>query len=295
MESASEVQVAHIKALRDAFNVSDEDLHGVRRVGQHLNVPEMIDHLYQWLQSSDEFHRLFTDNERIERVKNAQGNYWREFLRARLTPSYIQRRRSIGQRHAAIGLTMESYFSAMNFCVGWMIDRIPAQEFSRQDEQAASAALRRLAFLDQAVVVSALASAKNEVIAEQAESLMQLSSPVLMLWDRIVLAPMVGAIDAKRAQVMLETLLERIARHEAAVAIVDVTGVSIMDNTVAESMLKMACAARMLGCKVILTGTSPQMAQTLVDIDINLRMVESFGNLRTGLAAAMKLVRNSSG
>jgi len=141
------------------------------------------------------------------------------------------------------------------------------------------------------ILVSTFVSAREDIIDRQSASLRELSTPVIALWDSILLLPLVGIVDSARARQIAETLLEEIGRSEAAVTLIDVTGVPVMDTSVARHILKTVAAAQMLGTQVILTGIRPETAQTMVKLGVDLSSVPTRGTLRSGVALALKLVR----
>jgi anti-anti-sigma regulatory factor/HAMP domain-containing protein len=128
---------------------------------------------------------------------------------------------------------------------------------------------------------------QQQVIEAQQASLRELSTPLIPISDRVVIMPLIGAIDSQRAQMVLETLLEGVAHHQAELVILDITGVSIVDTQVAQSFVQSAQAVRLLGADVMLTGIQPQIAQTMVHLGVDLRDMQTQSSLQAGIAAAL--------
>ncbi len=135
------------------------------------------------------------------------------------------------------------------------------------------------------------AQARESVIAEQSEVLLELSTPVVKLWDGIVSLPLVGTLDSARTQVVMETLLKALVNTGSEHAIIDITGVSAVDTQVAQHLLKTVMAARLLGAECIISGIRPQIAQTMVSLGVE------FGDISTkaSLADALLLALRRSG
>lgn len=135
------------------------------------------------------------------------------------------------------------------------------------------------------------ATARELVIAQQAESLLELSTPVVKLWDGIVALPLVGTLDSARTQVVMESLLQTLVDTGSEHAIIDITGVPAVDTQVAQHLLKTVQAARLLGAECTISGIRPQIAQTVVALGIE------FGDIHTKatLADAMLLAMRSAG
>ncbi|MDH2414728.1 STAS domain-containing protein [Nocardioides sp. CER19] len=135
------------------------------------------------------------------------------------------------------------------------------------------------------------ATTREAVIAEQAEALLELSTPVVKLWDGIVALPLVGTLDSARTQVVMEALLQTLVDTGSEHAIIDITGVPAVDTQVAQHLLKTVQAARLLGAECIISGIRPQIAQTVVALGIE------FGDIHTkaSLADAILLAMRRSG
>ncbi len=132
------------------------------------------------------------------------------------------------------------------------------------------------------------AQLQQDIIEAQRAAIGELSTPLVPLSDHILLLPVVGSIDTQRAQSIMETLLEGIDRHQAEVAILDMTGISVVDTQVAQALIQSAQAVQLLGAEVVLTGISPAMAQTLVTLGADLSTITTKGNLQRGIAWAMQ-------
>lgn len=128
---------------------------------------------------------------------------------------------------------------------------------------------------------------KDQVIAAQQIAIRELSTPLLPIAHEVIALPVVGSIDSLRAQQIMETLLEGIAKHHAHTAIVDITGVKIVDTQVAQAFIQAAQAVKLLGAQVIITGIQPAIAQTLVELGANLEGIITRNTLRAGIAYAL--------
>ncbi len=128
---------------------------------------------------------------------------------------------------------------------------------------------------------------KEQMIARQQEELLELSTPVVKLWDGILALPMIGTLDSARTQVVMESLLQAIVETNSKVAIIDITGVPTVDTLVAQHLIKTITAARLMGADCIISGVRPQIAQTIVHLGINLSDVITKARLADAFALAL--------
>jgi rsbT co-antagonist protein RsbR len=129
---------------------------------------------------------------------------------------------------------------------------------------------------------------REEVINRQQRDILELSTPVVKLWDGIVALPLIGALDSERTQVVMETLLEQIVANSATIAIIDITGVPTVDTLVAQHLLKAVAAARLMGAECIISGIRPQIAQTMVHLGVELHEVATKSTLADAFGTALK-------
>src|SRR5215213_8582274 len=130
---------------------------------------------------------------------------------------------------------------------------------------------------------------RERVIHAQQEAMRELSTPVLQLRDRLLILPIIGALDPSRARQLTEQLLAAIRDNRATVVVIDITGVATIDRTVANHLVQTVEASRLMGASTILTGLSSEIAQTLVDLGVDLGMMKTVGDLQGGLEEAERL------
>ena len=119
---------------------------------------------------------------------------------------------------------------------------------------------------------------------------MEMSTPVMQLWDNILLLPIVGLVDSKRVQLIMETVLQKIVDYQAKVIILDIQGVPTVDSAVANHLIKVTKAARLMGCTCIVTGISPEISQALVQLGIELTDILTQSNLKEGVSTSLKSI-----
>ena len=135
---------------------------------------------------------------------------------------------------------------------------------------------------------------RERVIREQQEAIRELSTPVLQFHDRLLILPIIGMLDSERARQLTEQLLGAVQRHRAKVVVIDITGVATIDLGVANHLVQTVEAARLMGASAIITGVSSKIAQTLVDLGVDLGMMKTVGDLQGGVEEAERLIGTES-
>ena len=141
---------------------------------------------------------------------------------------------------------------------------------------------------------------REELIARQSQDMLELSTPVVKLWDGVLALPMIGTLDSSRTQVVMESLLQRIVETGADVAILDITGVPTVDTLTAQHLIKTVTAARLMGAECIISGIRPQIAQTIVHLGVDLGDIVTKATLADAFKLAlartgMALVKSKNG
>jgi len=164
------------------------------------------------------------------------------------------------------------------------------EESGNDAAQLAEATWRASDLLDQLGLhtIKTFQKAREDVISRQQQELLELSTPVVKLWDGILALPMIGTLDSARTQIVMESLLQKIVDTESQIAIIDITGVPTVDTLVAQHLLKTVTALRLMGADCIISGVRPQIAQTIVHLGVDLEGVTTKANLADALALALK-------
>ena len=136
---------------------------------------------------------------------------------------------------------------------------------------------------------------RNQVIARQQEEMLELSTPVVQLWEGVLALPLIGTLDSARTQVVMQNLLEAIVQTGAEIAIIDITGVPTVDTLVAQHLLKTVAAARLMGADCIISGIRPQIAQTIIHLGVDLTNVVDQGNAGRRIRHRVAALRDGGG
>jgi rsbT co-antagonist protein RsbR len=265
----------HIRELRDSFTAHMDD---------------MVAPFYEWLETLPEFQQFFSDVEVLERVKSLQIEYWKLFMEGEVGEHYVEQRRRVGEAHARIGLPLPSYFAAVNMFQELFNRILENQDLGQDQRKATMESFGKLLHLDTAVVVETYNNIIEDTLTAQAKSLMEMSTPVTQIWSGILLLPIVGIIDSKRARDVMNGTLAKIAETQARIFILDISGVGVVDTAVANHLIKITQATRLMGCDCTISGVSPSIAQTIVDLGIDVGKVKTTATMKDALADAFQRV-----
>ena len=192
--------------------------------------------------------------------------------------------------HARIGLSLPAYFTGIDVSLRIFFRDLYDGSLSAEDFTAVGLSVCKLVHADATLVLDAYTRATNQKISDQARAMMEMSTPVTALWDNILMLPVVGIIDSQRAQDITKAVLRSIVEARARVFIMDISGVPVVDTAVANHLIKITRATRLMGCQSVLSGVSPTIAQTMVELGIDVGGIVTKATLRDALESAYGIV-----
>ena len=282
-----------IAEILSKFDLREADFQRIRAAAPVLKrqLDEFIADFYKWMAQHREYQVFFASNpSRLERVKQLQRVNWITFLEAQVDEAWFDARRHVGAVHAHIDLPTDIYFAGMATSANLMIDRLRKAKGEVKDLDPTIESLNKLMFLDAFVVIEEIARINREKISAGSKALMEMSTPVTPIWEGILLLPLLGILDSQRTQDVMNKTLAKISESRAKVFVMDISGVSAMDTAVANQLLKITKATQLMGCETILSGLSPAIARTLVELGVNIGEVRTTATLRDSFELALRAV-----
>lgn len=275
---------------RDFLNFSKDDEEFLKKM-HPLSIEytdEFIDKLYEHLLSFADAKRFFHDEKILNHVKLAQKSYFLDLTSGDYGEKYFNSRIKVGVVHQRIGLPPRLYMNTYSYYLQLIIPKIYSYpDFDPETANNVFMAFYKMIHLDQELALSAYIHATEEVISRQAEEIMEMSTPVIQIWEGVIAAPIIGTLDSNRTQQFMERLLEVIVATNSPVALVDITGVPQIDTATAQHLIDTINAVKLLGSQVIITGVRPAIAQTLVHLGINLTDIITRPTMASGLKVAL--------
>jgi rsbT co-antagonist protein RsbR len=281
-----EVTEQEVNRRKEFLEFREEDAQALKdlQVVAEQYADPVIEDLYRHFLSFEETKAFFRDPKVLERVKRLQKEYFLRLTEGDYGPDYVANRLRIGTVHEHINLDPKWYLGAYNFYLRGVAARL-LDSFIAQPQKAFSRflSLMKLVFMDIGLAVDTYIYARETTMRKQQEAIRELSTPVLQIRDRLLLLPIIGVIDSQRAVLITEGLLRAIRGTRAKVVVMDITGVATIDSRVANHLLQTVTAARLMGALVIVTGLSSEVAQSLVQLGIDLSRLNTVGDLQGGI------------
>lgn len=293
MNNATPDQISFDKNyLLERFEITKQDLELIRKHGKSIlnKYPKYVDIFYVWLAKQVEYSQFFADHDLLKDVQKRQVGYWKDFFEAKIDANYIAKRQQLGTIHAEIKLPLDSYLTAVNKSLDILTVDLLSRNVSDKETLAIRRSVTKLLNMDNVVVVGTFMYMTNLKIAEQTDAILEMSTPVAAIWEGILLLPIVGIIDSARANDIMNSILSKILETQSKVIILDISGVAIVDTAVANHLIKITKASKLMGCECTITGMSAAIAQTIVELGIDIQTISTTANLKDSLQMAFKTV-----
>jgi rsbT co-antagonist protein RsbR len=288
-----EITEEELQRRKDFLQFGDDDIDNLTAINDLAQryAKSVIGDFYEHLLSFEETRTFFRDPEVLERVQNAQQEYFLRLTQGNYDLAYAQDRLRIGAIHERIGLPVKSYLGMYNYYLRAVASRL-VEQYEGEPKRAWSAflSLMKLKMLDIGLAIDTYIAARERTIREQQETIQELPIPVLPFREGMLLVPIIGLIDSLRARLLTEQLLGAIRDNRSKVVVIDITGVQAVDSKVANHIVQTVEAARLMGAAVIIAGISPQIAQTMVTLGIDLGRIATVGDLQSGIERAEELL-----
>jgi len=274
------------------FQLTGEDLArlaGLRSFAERHN-DEIVEAFYQDLLLKHSESRLFfTDQAALHRAMTAQKRYFLELFSGVADLNYMENRLRVGTTHQRIGVAPKWYLGAYAHYLRLISERLFGDMGYSAESQQAIRSIQKIIFFDMAIAIETYIAAGLDSLARHQAAIRELSTPVIQLYERVLLLPLIGTIDTARAMQVMESVLMRVVEKQAKVIILDIAGVPVVDTRVANHLLQTTEAVRLLGASTVLTGISPQVAQTMVQLGVDLAKMYTRASLEEGLELALSL------
>jgi rsbT co-antagonist protein RsbR len=280
------------QSLLDRFDLSPDDLKLLKECGHVLanKIDTVVERFYDWLGAQPEFNVFFSNQDTVERVKKLQKVYWVDFFNGVVDQRYVDYRVHIGEIHAQRDMPNLIYFAAMLRFQLLFMEELMASELAPERRRPAVRAFNKLLALDTYVTSDQIAQFAKRRVIESGKAMLAMSTPVTSIWDGILLLPLVGIVDSQRTQDIMEKTLSRISESRARVFVMDISGVVTVDTAVANNFIRITQATRLMGCDCIISGISPSVARTLVELGANVGEVRTTATLRDALQLALTAI-----
>jgi rsbT co-antagonist protein RsbR len=286
---------AELESRRAFFELTDADLArlaGLRSFADKVT-DATVDEFYKLLLSHVETRKFFPDELTVRRVKRTQREYFLGLFAGRCDLAYMEDRLRVGAVHEQIGLSTKWYLGAYRKYLEIIRRHLAVEVTDPGAFRAAYESIEKLVFFDIALACDTYLASKIDALERHQAAIRELSTPVIRVYDRILLLPLVGAIDSHRANQVMDSVLSKVSEAQAKCIIIDIAGVPVVDTKVADNLIKTTAAVRLLGAQTILTGITAQVARTIVQLGVDVSAMHTKSRLADGIELALGLVGKS--
>jgi rsbT co-antagonist protein RsbR len=275
------------------YELADEDFQRLKSLKSFAErwTNDITDGLYELIMSQPESRPFFPDQGTLNRVKKLQNTYFLGLFAGTYDLAYVRERLRVGMAHERIGMPPKLYLGAYRRYLALIHAKLQ-DHFKSNAAEAARAldSVRKIIFFDMALAIDTYIAAYLETMTRHQAAIRELSTPVIKVYDRVLLLPIVGTVDTQRAHQIMETVLVQVVEQQAKVMILDIAGVPVVDTKVADHILKTTAAVQLLGAQTILTGISASVARTVVQLGLEITRMHTRSKLSEGIELALSIV-----
>jgi rsbT co-antagonist protein RsbR len=269
---------AELGSRRAFFELTDADLERLAdlRPFAERHTDAVVESFYQLLLSHPETKKFFPDE--------ATG---------RCDLAYVEDRLRVGIAHERIGLSTKWYLGAYRKYMQDILRSLLAELGDETRAREAFESIQKLVYFDVVIACDTYFAAKMDALERHQAAIRELSTPVIRVYDRVLLLPLIGAIDSLRADQIMDSVLLKVTEAQARCIIIDIAGVAVVDTKVADNLVKTTAAVRLLGAETILTGITAQVARTIVQLGVDISAMHTRSRLSEGIELALSLLGNT--
>jgi rsbT co-antagonist protein RsbR len=275
------------------FELTREDFQRLTslRVFAERWTQEITEGLYALIMKEPESRSFFPDDATLARVKRLQNTYFLRLFSGTYDMEYVRDRLRVGAAHERIGMPPKLYLGAYRRYLALIHEKL-RDHFKTNEGEAAKAleSIRKIIFFDMALAIDTYIAAYLETMTRHQAAIRELSTPVIKVYDRILLLPIVGTVDTQRANQIMETVLVQVVEQQAKVIILDIAGVPVVDTKVANHILQTTAAVQLLGAQSILTGISASVARTVIQLGVEITRIDTRSKLSEGIELALSII-----
>lgn len=278
---------------KQIFFMSDDDTQIMQEAGSVIRHHKeiVLSELYAWLEFTKDMEQYFT-NDALEAVAEQENNLWNGFINANVDGNYVKSQKEAVHALQKLGVPFEGYLSLL-VTFQDIIEKL-FQRFDLNNFEVIRS-YKKISSIQLCIVVDTYNEITNSTIMAQNKAMMEMSSPVTRLWDGILFVPLVGILDSHRAQILMHSMLAKIAETEAVSFIMDISGIAVVDTAVANYIIKITKATKLMGCQCIIAGISPAVAQTIIELGIHIDELTTTGNMQDALQQAFNIAKVNIG
>ncbi|MEB3321078.1 MAG: protoglobin domain-containing protein [Cyanobium sp.] len=276
--------------LLNFYNIEDGHLSAISAKAGSLmpEIEAILDRFYAWMARHPDMMAFFRSEAELQHVRQMQTVYWQRLMQAQIDEDYLRDRRRVGEIHAKIRLPVVFYMAGVSMVFEEIAEVNRHLSGTNDYSLAVNQAFANLIHLDAGLICQAFVDKRDELLHEQSQAVMAMSTPVTEIWDGILLLPIVGIVDSRRSEDIMNAVLECIKTSKAKEFILDISGVGVVDTAVANYLISITKATALMGCRSTVSGISPSISKTIIQLGIDIDDVNTTSTMMDALAAAFE-------